>query len=96
MSHLLDIGQLFVARPILLSRRSHDFEDLVNLVELAGTLEEHLLCQQLNHDAPQGPNVDGRRILLRAYSAKRNSAEHTLLKRFILIVKSTKVAQGEL
>ena len=63
-AHPLHDLELPVPRPGLLGGRAEQLEDGVQLLDLALPREQHLLGQQLGHDAAQAPHVDRRAVLL--------------------------------
>lgn len=65
-AHLVHVAQLFVAGPVLLAGGAQHLPDLLHLLDLALAVEEHLLREQLRHDAAQRPHVNRCRVLLRA------------------------------
>lgn len=64
--YLLHDLKVLDAGPVLFTGRAQQPKDLVQLCNLALLVEEHLLCQELRHDASQGPHIDGSRVLLAA------------------------------
>jgi len=57
--YLLHDLEVLDAGPVLFTGRAQQPKDFVQLRNLALLVEEHLLCQQLRHNASQGPHIDG-------------------------------------
>jgi len=70
-ARLVDVRQRRGARPHLGRGRPQQRHDAPDLVQLALAREQHLLCQQLGHDAAERPDVDGRAVLLGACARRR-------------------------
>lgn len=62
-THRLGVVQLLEARPPLLGGRAQEAEHAVDGVQLATCREQHLLGQQLRHDAAAAPHVHRRAVL---------------------------------
>ena len=63
-THPLEVGELGVLGPVLLSGAAHQGEDLVDLLDVTFALEEGGVQDELPHDAAQAPHVYGCRVLL--------------------------------
>ena len=50
-THLVHVLELLVPGPILLGGRAQHLKDLLDLLDLRLPVEEHLLGQELRHDA---------------------------------------------
>ena len=72
-SYPLEVGQLGVLGPVLLSGAAHQGEDLVDLLDVTFALKQGCIQDELSHDAAQAPHVYGCRVLLHAYKHMRSA-----------------------
>ena len=59
MTHSLHVRQVLVCRPVLCSGAADEAEDLVDLLDLALAWEQRGVQDELAHDAPHAPHVNG-------------------------------------
>ena len=69
----LEVRQLGVLGPVLLSGAAHEGEDLVDLLDVALALQQGRVQDELPHDAAHAPHVYGCRVLL-------HPCQHRLLR----------------